>query len=261
MFKGFDIKYPEYEVVTPQTGESYHVRSLNVQEEERLKGSLLTPAKINDHLNKCIFEACVKLPQSVINYDMFLKKVTLKDRDALLYGLYHITYEEIRNYDITCGSCKRDYPVTVQASSTFDMNPYPGTDILQKEVQVSLPVSIGVEAFIKQPTLFDEMIALKTMGPAVATNIDLLTETLILCRFQHSPEQGDTVVYSDREDVIDAYRSLPSKDKRAIYSKYKDEFGQYGINLKMRSSCSHCGNEEIIDIDLVENFFRMVHSV
>ena len=51
MFKGFNIKYPEYEVHTPQTNLTYNLRSLNVQEEEKLKGSLLSAMKINEHLN------------------------------------------------------------------------------------------------------------------------------------------------------------------------------------------------------------------
>lgn len=261
MFKGFDIKYPEYEVITPQTGASYHVRSLNVQEEENLKGSLLTPSKINEHLNKCLFDACVKKPDNVESFDDFLKKTTLKDRDALLYGLYHITYEEIRNYDVVCSTCRKSYPVTVKASSTFDMDSYPGDNILEKESTINLPTSKGVVATIKQPTLMDEMVALKAFGVSVSKNMDMITETLILVKFQYNPTAGDTVVYTDREDVIDAYKSLTSKDKRAIYSKYKDEFGKYGISLKMRCSCPHCSTQETMDIDLVENFFRMVHSV
>jgi len=261
MFKGFDIKYPEYEVITPQTGASYNIRSLNVQEEERLKGSLLTPSKINEHLNKCLFDACVKKPDNITNFDDFLKKTTLKDRDALLYGLYHITYEEIRNYDVTCSACRKSYPVTVKASSTFEMNPYPGKDILEKQATVKLPISKGVVATIKQPTLLDEMVAFKAFGMSVSENMDMITETLILVAFQHNPTEGDTVIYTDREDIIDAFKSLPSKDKRAIYSKYKDEFGKYGISLKMRCSCLYCSNQETMDIDLVENFFRMVHSV
>lgn len=261
MFKGFEIKYPEYEVHTPQTNMSYNVRSLNVQEEERLKGSLLSAIKINEHLNKCIYEALTKKPEEVQSFDKFLKVTTLKDRDALLYGLYHITYEEIRNYDVTCSSCKKDHPVTVKASSTFNMNTYPTNDILSKEIQVDLPISVGVSAYIKQPTLFDEMLALKSMGVVTGINMDILTETLILNRFQHNPETGDTVIYSERNDVMDAYMSLPSADKREIYKKYKDEFGQYGIVLKMLSTCVHCGEQEEVDIDLVENFFRMVYSI
>jgi hypothetical protein len=262
MFKGFDIKYPEYEVITPQTGLSFNVRSLNVQEEERLKGSLLSPSKVNDHLNKCLYDAITKKPDNVKTFDDFLKKVTLKDRDAILYGLYHITYEEIRNYDVICPACRKEYPITIQASSTFNMNSYEGSDILSINKQVELPVSKGVYAFIKQPTLFDESHALKTFGSSASTNIDVLTETLIITKFQHNPtEGGDTVIYSERQDVMDAYMSLPSRDKRKIYQDYRKEFGQYGISLKMLSNCVHCGTQDEIDLDLVENFFRMVHSI
>jgi hypothetical protein len=261
MFKGFDIKYPEYEVHTPHTNLSYNVRSLNVQEEERLKGSLLSAIKVNEHLNKCIYEAITKKPEEIKDYDTFLKHTTLKDRDALLYGLYHITYEEIRNYDVTCPSCRKEYPVTVQASSTFSMNTFPADDVLSKVVKVDLPISQGVSAYISQPTLFEEMTALKSLGVSTGTNMDILTETLILKKFQQNPEEGDTIIYSEREDIMDAYMSLPAKDKREIYKKYKEEFGQYGINLRMLSTCVHCGTQDTIDIDLVENFFRMVHSI
>jgi hypothetical protein len=260
MFKGFDIKYPEYEVITPQTNLSYNIRSLNVQEEERLKGSLLSQIKINEHLNKCIYEALTKKPEIITSYDVFLRNTTLKDRDALLYGLYHITYEEIRNYDVFCMSCRKQYPVTVQASSTFSMKPYPGDDILKKEVHETLPISKNVTAFFKQPTLFDEMLHFQS-GGARSDNMDLLMETLIITKFQYQPDEADTEIYSDREDIMDGYKSLPAKDKRAIYKRFREEFGQYGISLKMLSTCIHCGKTDEIDIDLVDNFFRMVHSI
>lgn len=261
MFKGFDIKYPEYEVITPQTKLSYHVRSLNVQEEERLKASFLTPSKANDHLNKCIFDSFVKKPKEITSYDSWLKQTTLKDRDALLYGVYHITYEDIRNYDVTCGSCTKGYSVTVKASETFNINFYEADDIIQKQVEVPLPISKGVFATIKQPTLWDEIMGLKTGGGS-GKNLDILTETLIIAKFHQNPKgAGDTVVYSEREDIIDAYRSLPAKDKRHIYSEYRENFGKYGIELNMMSPCTHCGNEAVINIDLVGNFFRMVYSI
>ena len=124
VFQGFNVKYPDYEVVTPQASLSFHVRSLSVQEEEKLKGSLMTPQKITEHLNQCIFDAVVKKPKEIKDFDSFLKCVTLKDRDALLYGLYHISYGDIRDYDLTCGSCRKEYPVTVKASDTFNFTPY-----------------------------------------------------------------------------------------------------------------------------------------
>jgi hypothetical protein len=263
MFKGFDVKLPEYEVITPQTNMSYHVRSLNVQEEERLKASFLTPKKANDHLNKCIFDSFVKKPEEIKSYDNWLKKTTLKDRDALLYGLYHITYEDIRNYDVTCGSCQKNYSVTIKASDTFNFTLYEGKEsILDKRKDVELPVSKGVFATLKQPTLWDEVMALRTVNSQATGSIDILTETLIIEKFyQTKPEGGDSVVYSSREDIIDAYRSLAARDKRHVYSKYREEFGKYGIELKMATSCTHCGAEDLINIDLVGNFFRMVYSL
>jgi hypothetical protein len=261
MFKGFNVKFPEYEVITPQTKASYTIRSLNVQEEERLKGSLMTPSKVHEHLNKCIYDSIVTKPDGVAEYEDFLKNITLKDRDALLYGLYHISYEEIRNYDVTCSSCQKEYSVTVEASSTFNYKQYPGDDILVKKIPVELEKTIGVTAFIKQPTLFDEMTSMKTLALQPGSKMDVITETLVIDKFQETPEKGDSVVYTDRGDIVDAYMSLPAKDKRVIHKKYRDEFGTYGIELKMRSGCTNCGEEEDINIDLVTNFFRMVYTI
>jgi len=262
MFTSFvDLKYPEYEVITPQTHDSYHTKTLNVQEEERLKASFLTPSKITEHLNKCIYESLVKKPAKIKNYDDFLRNVTLKDRDALLYGLYHITYEDIRNYEIRCGDCGKNYQVSVKASETFNSVSYPGKDILKKRVEVNLPISKGVTATIKQPTMYNELMAFKTLGIQPNANVDIITETLVIDDFKQLPENGEMIVWDEPGDIIDAYLSLPSRDKRAIHSQYRDIFGKYGISLKMRSTCIHCGQEEDVDLDLVQNFFRMVYSV
>ena len=261
MFKGFGLSYPEYEVLTPQTHQSYKLRSLNVQEEERLKGSFVTPIKITEHLNKCIFDSMTMKPEHVVDFTSFLKNTTLKDRDSLLYGLYHVSYEEIRNYDIKCASCRKDYTVTVSASSTFNFNSYPEEDILTKRLKIDLPVSKGVRAVIKQPTLFDEIEVLKNHGGAPGKSIELLTETLILDRFEQDMETStEPKVYSDKDDVIDAYLTLPARDKRFIHESYREAFGQFGISLKMKTYCTHCSNESIVDIDMVEAFFRMVYT-
>ena len=260
-FKSFNIKYPEYEVITPQTNLSFTLRSLNVQEEETLKGSLITPQKIAEHLNKCIFDSTISRPKTVTTLDEFHRRVTLKDRDALLYGLYHITYEEIRNYEVRCSSCEHQFPVTVKASDTFNNIPYEGKDILREKVTVKLPGSPGVTATIKQPTLFDELSNMKSLMSRPGSTLELITETLIIENFEQDvEEQVEKVMYSDRVDVVDAYLSLPAKDKREIYKQYNEAFGKYGIELKMKNYCTSCGTEDIFNIDLVENFFRSLYA-
>jgi len=260
MFTGFNIAYPEYEVITPQTKLSYTVRTLKVNEEERMKASLITPSKITEHLNKCIFEAIVKKPESIKDFKLFLKSTTLKDREALLYGLYHITYEEIRNYDIRCGSCKKDYPVTVKASEIFNINPYPGNDILDKKVRVLLPIS-KITCTLKQPTLQDELDSIRSLAGSPGFTMDSLSETLIIDKLeQEIPDNTEPMTIVEKMDIITGYQDLPAKDKRSIYEKYNEEFGQFNITLKMKSFCIHCGTEEVSTIDLVENFFRMVYG-
>ena len=258
-FKGFDLKYPEYEVITPQTKLKFSFRSLNVQEEEHMKGSLVTPAKVTEHLNKCLYESLVSKPTSIKDFDSFLKSVTLKDRDALLYGLYHITYEEIREYDVTCGSCRKEYPVTVNASDTFNFLAYPGNDILSKKVKIALPVSEGVSAYVKQPTLYDEQSIINNLSNRPGSTVDLLSETLIVDSFEQDVEKiTKPIVYSDRVDILDAYMTLPAKDKRAIYDGYTETFGQYGVWLKMRSFCPTCGFDEVIDINIGLFLFDLI---
>jgi hypothetical protein len=221
----------------------------------------MTPSKIIEHLNKSIYETLVKKPDTIKEYKDFLKLVTLKDRDTLLYGLYHITYEDIRNYDIKCKNCKKDFSVTVSASDTFNFNPYPGEDILTKRIKVTLPKSVGVYAYIKQPTLDDEMESIKNMSARPGLTMDIITETLIIEKFEQDIEASiEPRIINTRIDVIDAYRSLPAKDKREIHEKFNEEFGQFETSLKMKVFCQHCGTEDIITLDLVDNFFRMVYS-
>jgi len=262
MFKGFNAKYPEYEVTTPQTKQTFTLRSLNVAEEERMKGSFMSPQKITEHLNKIIYESLVKKPKEITDFDSFLKFVTTKDRDALLYGLYHISYEEIRNYDVTCTSCRKEYPITIKASDTFSASLYPEDDILRKTHEVPLPVTKGVTALIKQPTLKDELEMYQRQSIQPGAKIDVLTEALAVAQFHQDIEkQTEPDVYSERSDIVNAYMTLPPIDRRKINDKYKEEFGQYEIALNMMSHCKHCGNEDLMNIDLVENFFRMVYGL
>lgn len=275
MFKGFkNAVYPDYEVVCPQTHLSFNIRTLTVQEEEKLKGSLITPLQITDHLNRCIFNCITKFPDSILDennkpsYDKFLKNTTLKDRDALLFGLYHVSYGEIRNYTVTCNApeCGKEYDITVNASDTFNYNLYPYEEgknehILEKVITVPLKIFSSVSANIKQPTMFDEINAYKTIGKRPGSSNELIVNTLPIVSFQEESEESKTPsTYDDKEDILDAYKSLPSIDKKLINEKYQEEFGKYGIELKTKAYCSHCGNEEIKYIDLVENFFSMVYS-
>ncbi len=118
---------------------------------------------------------------------------------------------------------------------------------------------MGVSATIMQPTLAEEISALKTLSREPDVSIDNIIETLIIEKFiQDIPEATEPAIYDNRHDIIDAYKTLPAKDKRDIHSEYLENFGKYGVELKMVSFCQHCGYDEEVTINLVDQFFRMV---
>lgn len=263
VFTGFQQPFPEYEVITPQSHQSFKVRTLTVQEEEKLKGSYVTPLKITELLNRCIYDVTTEAPDDITSFDEFLKNVTLRDREALLFGVHHISYEEIRNYDVPCTNpnCQHVNSVTVNASDIFDVIPFPENDVLSKRVDHQLEVFKKIRVKLKQPTLYDEIHGLKNLGARPGTTNDQIISILPIVGIYEEDDDGNVVQqFEDKEDILDAYKSLPSKDKKSINKKYTDEFGQYGITLKMRMTCQQCSQERVANVDIVENFFSMVYS-
>jgi len=257
MFTSFNAILPTYEVITPQTNKTYSIKSLTIADEEKMKASLMNESKILDHLNKCIYDS-IEFGENKINFKEFLQTTTMRDREALLYGLYHITYEEIRNYSITCSNCGKTQDITINASDTFSINPYPkNKNILTDSITVPLKVLSTVQAVVKQPTLDMENEVLKRYAFNPNMSKEMLIESLMISSFLHTPENMTTPeVIDERNDVIFAFLSLPAKDKKLITKAYNDNFGDFKIDLKMQSTCNSCGNTEVINIDLVDNFFR-----
>jgi len=271
LFKGFrTLVYPEYDVIVPQTLQTFSVRTMTVQDEERLKGSFKLPNRLVEVLNQTLWDCIVRKPDHIRDYSAFMKNVTLKDRDALLYGLYHVTYGDIRNYDLTCSSCGKDYSVSVNLAEAFSVTPYnenvkvgqpveaAGMSILQKKVSLQLVSSPNISVVLRQPTIFMEEDATKNYAYPDKMMEDLVTETLVIEKIVETLDSGSADEYTAREDIISAYISLPSPDRKLIFNKYKDEFGKYGIELKFRSKCVACGETQVSNIDLVSQFFRMV---
>jgi hypothetical protein len=256
-------KLPEYEVITPQTKNSFTVQSMSVATEENLKGSFIVSIKMIEHLNKCIFESIAKRPPQILTYEDFLNNVTTIDRGALLYGLYHITYGDIRNYDITCSSCDKIYPVTIKASETFHIDVYPGDDdILKKIVKADLEVFPNVVVYIKQPTLNDELQAFKTFSPTLGKQTGLTNDVMVIERIEEIDVTTGEVaqVCTEKSDILNAYKALSPKDRRIINDQYNENFGKYSVNLKMMSTCQFCGHVEEVAIDLVAQFLSMVYT-
>ncbi|MCK5019912.1 MAG: hypothetical protein KAS32_22850, partial [Candidatus Peribacteraceae bacterium] len=129
MFKGFKIKYPTYTVTCPQTGFVFDVRSLNVAEVSNVKTSLTVPAKAASLINKAIWDVLESKPDFIKTFDDFKKAVTLRDREALLYGLYVATFDDEVEFEVGCSTCGvKQPPLKTLMSNLFKINLYPSSE-------------------------------------------------------------------------------------------------------------------------------------
>jgi len=140
IFKGFNIEYPHYTVVCPQTGYTYDVRSLNVMETEKLKGSLTVPAKTSALLNEMLWKSLVAKPNGITSFDNFKQETTLRDREALVYALYISTFGEDRDFDVRCRSCSKEQTIKINLSKIFSMEAYPVSMAMKNSYKVAKAV-------------------------------------------------------------------------------------------------------------------------
>lgn len=142
IFTGLTISYPEYSVVTPQTGYNFSVRCLNVSEVSRLKTSATTPAKVSDLINRTLWDAIVSRPVHISDYDTFLKATTLRDREALIYGLYVTTFGDSREFSVSCDECGTTRTLKVNMSDMFSITPYPGSDAMKNTYKMDMATGV-----------------------------------------------------------------------------------------------------------------------
>ena len=263
VFNGFNIKYPEYSVITPQTLLEFIVRALTVDEEEKLKSSLLTPNKLAEHLNEVIWDCVAKKPDSIKSYEDFMNKITIKDRDALMYGLYHVIYKDIHNYDVTCSQCEFVNSVKIDFLKSFKAELWPNKEesLIEKKIPVNFEIAKGIRAIIRQPMLADEFALVKETAFSTEEVRDMNMQLLVIDKFEMDVEGAKTAdTIEDRDNILKGYRQLPSTDKKMIYKEYEKNFGKYGVEVKSRIRCLKCGNEEDVSLDLVRQFFRSIYE-
>lgn len=262
IFHGLDLKYPEYEIITPHTLKSFTIRSLSVQDEERLKASLLTPAKLSEHLNRVIWDCLVQKPSDVQSYEDMLTNLTMKDRDALMYGLYHITYGDVNSYNVQCEKCDVINSVNINFLKSFKMIPWEKNDnVLDYEISTKLKVADKVWVYMKQPLLKHESDLMRDMATESEETRDSALYLLIIDRLEVEQEGTDQrVQIKNRDNVRRAYSQLPATDRKIIEESYFKEFGKYGVEIKSIVNCKGCGHSNNITVDLVQQFFRSLYE-
>lgn len=261
VFTGFKIKYPEFEVITPQRKQSFSVRSMNVSEEETLKGSILTPITVAEHLSKVLWDCIVKKPDDIKTYEDFISRTTLRDRDTLVYGLYVATYKDTQNFNITCRECNTDNKVKINMEKGFSFNIWDkDEDCLGARIKIPLKILDGCSCTLRAPTMKDEIDVAKKTAELSETDAALATNILMIDNFELPPseENGQPEIIRDRNNIMKAFSQLPAYDRKLITKEYEDKFDKFRISVHATNRC-RCGADQKLNIDVTRQFFLALY--
>ena len=202
------IRYPEYSVVTPQMGLEYRVRGLSVSEVGRIRSSLTTAASSVKLINETIWNALVSKPPEIKTYETFLRSTTIKDREALLHGIYMMTFGSERELRVMCNNCGRTKDIKVNLDLAFSIEPYPESKALKNQYLLD-KARTGeqdeyMEKIINKPTVISREDLKKNLG--------LTSET-------QEVEDKENIEHIDNQKIIETDFALPSSFADSILSK------------------------------------------
>lgn len=262
VYSGIKIKYPEFEVLTPQRRQTFSIRTMTTAEEEVLKGSLMTPLTVSEHLAQVLWTCIVKKPDEIKTYDDFINKVTLRDRDTLVYGLYVATYKDTQTFTVTCAACGKATKVKINMENGFNFKMWDkDSDCLATKVEVPLKILEGYKCFLKVPTIADEIATNKMSASMNEGEANMAVDLMQIERFEIPADKdnnGAPEILKEKSNIIQVYKQLPSIDRKLITQKYKENFDEYRISVNAKNTCQ-CGNVQDFRVDVTRQFFLALY--
>ena len=260
-FSGFNIKYPEYEVIPPLTISKCSVRCMRSDDEMALKGSFVTSeAGIVDQINKAVWQCMVSKPDGVVSFDDFVSKMFTKDRDALFYGLNHVTYGDDFTFKFKCPECGKTFSAKVKLGECFSIKTW-GHDVGPAEytVDFELPEAPGSKIVLRAPTIGHEAALMSDPVFAPKSNKPYMTLCSHIDHLEETGTNGEVNRYKEPLSLLKGVQTIKPQTRKLLEDLVDKEFGAYDISLTAKVKCpmQHCGHvEEGVELDLSECLFR-----
>lgn len=131
------IKYPTYSITAPQTGEHFEVRSLVTSEARSIAESVPNITGKYNELNEIIWNCVTHSPKRIKTFEDFKKNVTVRDREALIYGIYMMTFEKIKDYKLKCMYCGTENDQSIDLEKNFNIEIYPYSESCKTSYSVN----------------------------------------------------------------------------------------------------------------------------
>lgn len=217
-----------------------------------------------DVFNKIIYNCIVSKPEEIDTYEKFIQNVTIRDRESIFSGLYHSSYGDDVDMNITCPKCENNFDIKLSLLNGVSINEYEGEklEIIKKRAVVELDyVPVIIE--LKEPTLKDELDLEDNF--LLKNEDDEFTSMFMYIDSIKYYENNDPSILKEITSISDkifAIKSIIPKDKKKIRKAYADNFGKYGIKFNYETTCprSSCRSTVYVGVDIVNQFFRQLYE-
>lgn len=261
----FDMfEFPVWEIITPHTGFRLKVRSLTVAQEEMLKTSAVSTLNMITLINQVVFECIQDRPEALSTLDLFEKNLTVTDRETILYGILIASYGEQQKFSIQCPSCGQTYDTNGSLTENADIKIYDGKEeLLKKKVEIILPIS-KYKVILTIPTIKDEKMFTATKG--ISQDVVRKADSYLICKELQLPstktkEDGTTETkYYVKDNVFEIYadmRNLPALDRKHITKVWTENYGDFGVNVKIPAVCPLCSTRTESVLSMLGELFRL----
>jgi hypothetical protein len=195
------------------------IRPMTFEDEKRIVGAAKNQDPVNMILQRC-------------TTNINIADLLSMDKLFLIMKLREISYGDSYQTLLICQHCKAENPTTVKLSN-LNVNPVP--DDFVDPVEILLP-SINKRARVRLPRVRDEKLFENTE--------EALSQ---IWRFV-----VDIDGHTDRAIVSRVLEKLPIRDMRGILNAMNTEFG---VDTKVKFSCTSCEEVSVIDLPIDANFF------
>ena len=140
--------------------------------------------------------------------------------------------------------------------------------MFRNKIEIPLTILQDVKCILKVPVIADEIELAKKSLETSAEDSQLMTDLLMVKCFELPPskekkvnEEGKEVEVTkqnfidDRDKILEAYKVLPSYDRKLITKQYLDQIDKYRIGVSAENTC-RCGYKQEVRIDVTRQFFQ-----
>lgn len=259
-----------YQIVAVQSGYSGEMSALTMKDINSINNSNVDLYNHKKKLYAAIHDHLENTSVGKLGFTDWLKITSYHDIETFLYGIYCQTFPEKNEFDVTCGSCKKNTNLIVNnetlvetrnqglvmmkideiISNIHKAEELVGRSLVHTSSRIMLPES-KIIVNIHTPSLWDHLEMLRTLDQNLLNNyattlgLMLFTKNVYMMDVARTLSTNKPSYYElkDKAKILDTFTKLSIKDGKYLEDSINERSEKYEISYSVKNAkCMHCGD-------------------